>query len=71
MKADLDAKSATWQFVEERASERLDALRTSNDKVSMDATQTAFLRGQIAAWKELLALAKAPAQPVDDSGPGY
>ena len=71
MKVEIDTASATWKFVEQHANERIQALRVSNDKASMDATQTAHTRGRIAELKELLALAKAPAQPVDDGGPGY
>jgi len=67
----IDAGSETWQAVEEYANEQIQLLRLRNDSPALDQVSTAVTRGRIAAMKDLLALAKAPAQPVDESGPGY
>lgn len=65
----LDLTSPTWRAIEQHAQERVATLREKNDSPSMDAIRTAELRGRIAAWKELLALASpAPAPTVDAGG---
>lgn len=65
----LDFTSTTWRAIEQTAQARIATLREKNDSLSMDAIRTAELRGRIAAWKDLLALAKpAPAQTVDAGG---
>lgn len=65
----IDLTSPTWRAIERTAQEQIDTLRAKNDSPSMDALRTAELRGRIAAWKELLALAKpAPAPTVDAGG---
>lgn len=65
----LDLTSPTWRLIEQTAQERIATLREKNDSPTMDATRTAETRGRIAAWKELLALAKpAPAPTVDAGG---
>ncbi len=65
----IDLTSPTWRAIERTAQEQIDTLRVKNDSPSMDALRTAELRGRIAAWKELLALAKpAPAPTVDAGG---
>ena len=71
MKPEIETASGTWKLLEAHAAERIAALRERNDVTSVDVVGTAHLRGQIAAWKALLALGKAPAQPADDGGPGY
>lgn len=57
----IDPQSPTWRALEQHALARIAMLREKNDAPSMDATRTAELRGRIAAWKELLALAEEPA----------
>lgn len=66
----LDAQSLTWRALEQHALARIASLREKNDGPSLDALRTADLRGRIAAWKELLALADepAPAQTADTGG---
>lgn len=71
MKPEIDTSSGTWKFIEEYASTQLARQRERNDAVSMDAIQTAHVRGRIAELKAVLALAKAPADPADDGGLGY
>ena len=66
----LDFTSTTWRVIEHTAQERIATLREKNDSPSMDAMRTAELRGRIAAWKELLALANPAPAPVVDAG-GY
>jgi hypothetical protein len=68
MKLEIDPRSPTWRFIEQHAEKRLADLRLRNERMSMGPDETAYTRGQIAAWKELLALpAKAdPAQPAGD-----
>lgn len=67
----LDITSQTWRAVEAHAKAQLTTLREKNDSPTMDVIRTADLRGRIAAWKELLALATAPAQPADIGGDSY
>lgn len=57
---ELDVQSPTWRCIERTALGRIDTLRQKNDLPSLDAIRTAELRGRIAAWKELLALAQEP-----------
>jgi hypothetical protein len=65
----IDLTSPTWRAIEQMAQKEIDTLRTRNDNFSMDALHTAELRGRIAAWKKLLALANpAPAPTVDAGG---
>lgn len=67
MKPELDFRSPTWRAIEGHATERLAALRLSNDRTApIEATENT--RGQIKAWKELLALPEKvnPAQPAGD-----
>lgn len=66
----LDFTSTTWRAIEHMAQERIATLREKNDSPSMDALRTAELRGRIAAWKDLLALANPAPAPVVDAG-GY
>lgn len=67
MKPQIEPRSDTWKAVEAYANERLEKLRLQNDSTAMDSIQTAVIRGRIAALKELLALAEAPANLADDS----
>ena len=55
-----------WTALRMFLEQRLAALRAQNDIVSKDATETAFLRGQIAELKALLALGEQPREPVPD-----
>ena len=66
----VDVNSLTWRALEQHALARISTLREKNDSQSLDAIRTAELRGRIAAWKELLALAEepAPAQSADTGG---
>jgi len=66
----LDLTSPTWRSIEQLAQDRITTLREKNDSPSMDALRTAELRGRIATWKELLALANPAPAPVVDAG-GY
>lgn len=67
MKLSLDPRSEAWRFVQEHAEKRLDDLRVQNDRMTTPE-DTANTRGQIRAWKELLALPERanPAQPAGD-----
>ena len=66
----LDFTSTTWRVIERTAQERIATLREKNDSPSMDALRTAEIRGRIAAWKDLLALANPAPAPIADAG-GY
>lgn len=70
MKYEIDFGSPTWKAIHAYAQAELDRLRLENDRASLDATQTAALRGRIAAFKDLLALAAKPApeESVDVGG---
>ena len=55
MITETEKQSALWQKIEKHYKERLDKLRTQNDK-DQDGIQTAHLRGRISEVKSLLAL---------------
>lgn len=62
-----DLHSAVWKKLSQFVEERLDVLRRKNDGAySMD--ETSRLRGQIFAYKELLALGSqaTPVQEIDN-----
>jgi hypothetical protein len=62
----IDFTSPTWRTLARHADQQISTLREKNDSQTLDALRTAELRGRIAAWKDLLALAKpVPAQPAD------
>jgi len=66
MKTELDFTSPTWRALAKHAEQQLTTLRSKNDSPTLDAVRTAELRGRIATWKELLALAQpAPVQSAD------
>lgn len=64
----LDPTSLTWRALEQHAQAQVVTLREKNDSPNLDALRTAELRGRIAAWKELLALAKPAPAPTADVG---
>ena len=63
---DQDANSALWKKLKAHLETDLNNLRRKNDGIDNDAIQTAFIRGQIAKVKALLALERGPAQVADD-----
>lgn len=70
MPTPIDFNSATWLQVADWARTRVDALRAKNDG-DLDAVETARVRGQLKAFKELIGLPEqaarergtAPAEP--------
>lgn len=65
----IDENSTTWRAIRTYLNERLAKCREKNDK-QLDADETARLRGEIAAIKDLLALPARPARVAKDD-PGY
>ena len=57
----VDTQSDTWRDIEKWANSEIAKLRELNDS-DMDTTETANIRGGIKKLKDLLALAKKPAQ---------
>lgn len=51
-----ERSNPVWVKLREHFERRLDIERKKNDSVTLDAEQTAFMRGKIAALKELLGL---------------
>jgi len=51
----LDTYSGTWAYVRAWAEEEIERLREKNDK-TLDALQTADIRGRIKQMKKLIAL---------------
>jgi hypothetical protein len=66
----IDTKSRTWTDIEAHLRDRLSKCREKNDNGKLDYVQTAMLRGEIAAIKDLLALPNRVARVVRDD-PGY
>lgn len=54
----LNPSSVDWQIVETWATERLEKHRNTNDSISLDPIQTAYLRGRITELKALTSLAR-------------
>lgn len=67
MNPQIELNSDTWKEIESYVEARIKSLRIKNDSIGLDAIQTAELRGKIAAFKQVLALSKAPAIDADDS----
>ena len=70
MPREIDFNSPTWRAVERYAQQQITVLREKNDSQGLDVVRTADIRGRIAAWKELLALADPAPVPTADAG-GY
>lgn len=51
-----DRNNPLWMRLKRRMEESRDELRNQNDSMHLGERETAFLRGRIAAFKELLAL---------------
>lgn len=68
--AKVDWYSDTWRAIQAHAQAQLKELRLKNDSTAHDAVQTSYLRGRIAAWKELEALPEkvAPQEGTGDGG---
>lgn len=58
-----DLASPTWRKLREHIEAKRDTARRLNDDIRKDAIETAFLRGRLSAFKDLLALA-SPAQAI-------
>ena len=52
----IDAHSPTWRALAQRLARRIAALHADNESPVLNATDTAYLRGQIAALHEVLNL---------------
>ena len=52
----LDARSQTWIFIHNWATDSLKKAREKNDNINRDINQTAALRGEIKILKELINL---------------
>ncbi len=52
----LESSSALWLKLKEQLEWQLKCLRERNDNVDMNATETAYLRGQIKQIKDFLTL---------------
>lgn len=71
----LDPHSITWLVVREAAEKELGICRAKLEVFSVDDRMTAYLRGQVAALKKVLALEAGPANSSTAShaapGDGY
>jgi len=54
----IEIHSALWLKLSKQIAERRDVARVKNDNVDLESTGTAFLRGKIAAYKEILGWAE-------------
>ena len=61
----VDAYSETWIEVRDRAVALIDAARSRLEQVDQSQNESQFLRGKIAACREILAMAQP--KPVDYS----
>lgn len=68
----VDISSQTWRVVQQFAEGQIAILREKNDSPVLDAIATAEMRGRIAAFKSLLALANKPDPELSTNvGPTY
>lgn len=65
-KSEIDPTSETWAAVKAYAIERRQHLGLKLESIGNSETDTAVLRGRIAALKDLLALEKDPAEAADE-----
>lgn len=49
----IDTYSDTWAYIKKWSNDRINKLRADNDSILKDEIKTAFIRGKIAALKEL------------------
>lgn len=54
----IDFSSGTWLSVVRYLEDKQQTLRVKNDDRKLDSTETAYVRGELAMIKELLALRK-------------
>jgi hypothetical protein len=66
----IDVNSRTWSELELYLKDRLNRCREKNDNGKLTDAETAMLRGEIAAIKDLLALPERVAR-VERDDPGY
>lgn len=52
----MNFTDSTWKAITQILDSKISIERARNDDVKLDASQTAFCRGRISAFKELLAL---------------
>lgn len=52
----FEEHSPTWQWLQKEAQKKLQQARADNDSVNRDQVQTAYLRGRISIYKELLGI---------------
>lgn len=52
----LEVFSKTWRFILNKLDQKISAEREKNDAKRHDAIETAFMRGRISAFKEILDL---------------
>ena len=57
-----DRLSPIWQAIKEHLEARLMRLRVTNENESLDAVQTASIRGRIAEVKGLLSIGEDPVE---------
>jgi hypothetical protein len=58
-----------WADIKRHAQDRIEALRNALEQPSADAGETEFIRGRIAAYRDLLGL--EPRQPEPSSAPPH
>lgn len=61
-----DFQTAAWKRLAQRLEVQLHSLREKNDRVANSEIDTAVIRGQIKAVKEILALPQESASPVEE-----
>ena len=52
----FEEHSLTWQWLRQQVQDKLDQARQDNDAIGRDDIQTAYLRGRISIYKELLGI---------------
>lgn len=63
-KLGINFLSSEWRAIEMYLVDRIQELREKNDALTNSVEETNQIRGQILAYKALLALSKAPTPPL-------
>ena len=67
----IPVDSPLWRLIERHLQDRLSRCRERNDSGRLDPIETALLRGEISAIKDLLGLPEHLVTPTIHDDPGY
>ncbi|MEM7528844.1 MAG: hypothetical protein AAF416_14400 [Pseudomonadota bacterium] len=63
---EIDRQSRTWQVLVRALNEKIEESRTQMERFSMDERETMYLRGQIQACRDILAMGDTQDRPIPE-----